>query len=568
MARKTISLEREDVDVRFSNWLVQLVSMLKPKNFYGILGRGSGKTSDLWAQRSMQICEDMHGAYFAISSDTYMNARKNVIPSLFEGWRRNGWLDDYHFIADTRPPNHFKRPYKPPLEWKNTITTHHGCHFKIISQDRPSTGAGDSYQHLFADEIKFQAEKKLNKLTPAIRGGEMHLRKSAFYGGRTYTTDMPNTNHGEHDFILDMEKNMDKKQLAIMFQAAEVINEIEVELFHAEESGDVKSIRLANEKLKRWQDRFDAFRNNSTFFFIGSSFVNADALPPNFFKDILESTTNYNDVATSIFSFKPTIERGKKFYPNLSPDNFYRDGYVYDRIDGYQLVEDVEEDSRDLRYCNSDSPLDAGFDSGNMCSLVLGQDQGKVNRLLKFFYTLPEGPFAGFIPELGAQFVKFFEHHRRKELFLYHDRATNKYMSVGDDHASKLKKAIEYHKNGASTGWVVTLMNRNQSNITQQQEYELMLEMLSGNNKKLPKVLIDSNTCAPVKASLENAEKIERVDRHGSKTLHKNKTSERFNWKRLPMESTNPSDAVKYYMCRPSYLKQLSGTSSSWVYIP
>ena len=183
MARKrAIPKSEQDVELRYSNWLAQTILMLQPKNLGLVAGRGGGKTTEIVSTRVQDMSYDMPGAYLAISSDTFMNARKNVVPSLIEGWKRNDWMEDHHFVINRRPPSHFGKPYKAPIEWKDSITHHTGTHCKIISQDRPSGGAGDSYQHVIGDEVKFQAEKKINKLTPAVRGGEIKFRSMEIYG--------------------------------------------------------------------------------------------------------------------------------------------------------------------------------------------------------------------------------------------------------------------------------------------------------------------------------------------------------------------------------------------------
>ena len=555
MARKrAIPKSEQDVELRYSNWLAQTILMLQPKNLGLVAGRGGGKTTEIVSTRVQDMSYDMPGAYLAISSDTFMNARKNVVPSLIEGWKRNDWMEDHHFVINRRPPSHFGKPYKAPIEWKDSITHHTGTHCKIISQDRPSGGAGDSYQHVIGDEVKFQAEKKINKLTPAVRGGEIKFRKSPYYGGRTFTTDMPNLNHGEHDWILRMEKNMNVKQITMMLQAAFVINQIKIELYHAEHSKDHKKYANTKAKLDRWIERFRLLRKNSTFFYIASSLVNVDFLGFDYFKEQLE-TMLFSEVASSIFSITPKLEKGKQFYPHLALKHFYSDGYQYSRIDKIDWREKIEESSMDLRYINHNQAIEGGLDTGNMCSLVTGQDQGHTNRILKNFYTIPPE----WIPELGQKFRDFYSLHREKHLILYHDRGANAYKKVGEDHASKFKKAIEYDKQGNSTGWICTLMSENQETIYQENEYELALEMMEGNNPDLPKLLIDQHNCKELKSSMEAAEKILRVKPNGEKTIHKNKTSEKLPDELLPMRSTNMSDAFKYYICRPHYLEKISG---------
>lgn len=564
MSKPKIDRTADDVVLRYSNWLAQMIDMIKPTNLWLILGRAGAKTVSVLSKRFMDISKEMPGAFISFSADTYMNAIKNIIPQIIQGWEANGWVEGIHFVVDRRPPDHFSKSHKTVLSYKHTLTTHHGTHFKVISQDRPSVGAGDSYQHDAGDEAKYLNSKKLNKVRQASRGESVRYGSSPYYLGSTYTTDMPNTNLGEYDWILNMEENMDLKQIETILKVAFVLNEEKIKLVKVlnKIKDQPSDIRLKKDKknieknISRWTKRYNKVRMNSTFFYIGSSFVNADILTEKYFYSQF-SEGNFKELMTALLSIKPTIEKGLMFYPNLNQSNFYSDGFVYGRIDKYSYLEiqDEEESSLDLKYIRHDQHLEGGFDSGNMCSLVIGQEQLPFFRGLKEFFTLPED----FIRELAAQFCNYFKYHKQKQLILYHDRATNKWKRVGEDHASKLKEAIENYKfdDGSASGWIVTLMNERQANITQQTEYELMLEMQGGKNNTLPTLLIDKHNCPCWKSSMELAKKIIKVDKKGIKTIHKDKSTEKLPDHRLPLESTNMSDAGKYLLCRPEYLSKI-----------
>ncbi|WP_196890380.1 hypothetical protein [Aureivirga marina] len=555
--RKKINLKDENLDIRYSNIVSTIIQLVKPKNLAVIGGRGTSKTTDIQATRTMDISHEMPGCYIALSSDTYMNALKNVVPALLEGFQRHGWIEDIHYVVGKRPPTHFKKPYKKPELWKHTITIHTGTHIKLISMDRPSTGAGDSYQHIIGDETKFQSEKKIGKLTPAVRGEAIRFSKSPYYRGRTWTTDMPNKNHNEHDWILRLKKNMNKEQIKLIFQVALVLNELRIELYHAEKAKDEKKIININRNIERWTKRYDKVRKDSTLYFQVSSYVNADILTPGFFDDLLKEM-DFTDVKTSILSIEPKLEKGQKFYPNLTTANFYSDSYNYNYYDQFELTnEGVSESCLGLKYLKLDEPIEAGLDTGNMCSMAIGQPFGSEYRIIKNLYTIPPD----FLPELAKQFRNFFKEHQRKELILFHDRAANAYEAVREDHASKFKKAIEYDEDRNPTGWTCTLMNRGQSTITQQKEYELLLAMCIGSHS-LPKLLIDKNEAPEAKSSMELTKIIVREDKNGKKTIHKQKSSEKLAFHLLPKNSTNMSDAVKYLLCRPEFFAKLNGESS------
>ena len=131
---------------------------------------------------------------------------------------------------------------------------------------------------------------------------------------------------------------------------------------------------------------------------------------------------------------------------------------------------------------------------------------------------------------------------------------TNNFQQLNEDAAGKLKEAIEYDRNGKRTGWEVNLKSRGQGNLFHKDEYEFMIELMGEENPNLPKLRIDAYNCKQVKSSMEKAPA--RIIRKGDqKLVEKNKASEKLPYHRLPMESTNPSDAVKYLLMRPEWLK-------------
>ena len=568
MAKRTISKDNDQFSLAYMNWLQQMSLMLAVKNLIYIIGRAGGKTTGIVAPRIQDISWDMPGCYMAISGDTFMNLRKNVIPSLMDGWKIHGWHEDHHYVVNKRAPRTFGRSWKSPIEYKHSITDFLGTHYKMISQDRPSGGAGDSYQHIVADEVKFQAKKKISKLTPAKRGGELKFRKSIYYGGVTFTTDMPNINHGEHDWVLEMEKNMDKEQIKRIMYAAFILNEIQAELFHAEQEGDRSKIEKVQRKFSRWEARWIKERKNSTFFYIASSLINLDYLGFEYFLEQFEEL-DFSELCSAIFSIQPKLEKSRQFYPGLSESIFYRDGWYYGKLDNdLDWKTEYQETSLDLKYILHREPIEAGMDTGGMCSLVTGQYNPQVNKIraLKEFYTIG----TDFLPELGKQFREFYKNHREKHLKLWPDRAAFAYKKQGEDHASKFKKAVEYDEHGNSTGWTVSIMNEDQETIYHWQEYELALALMTRSNPELPELLIDANTCKCLKSSMELAEKIERVNlsKGGTKTIHKNKSSEKLPEKDLPMKSTNMSDAFKYFICRSELLEKIGGNTVSFTGMP
>lgn len=545
MSRKKIKASAEEVQFKYSNWLSMFIDIVKPKNLYIVGGRATAKTEDIIAKRSIDVIDSMPRATFAFTSDTYINAQSNIIPAMLRGWERQDYFENFHWVADREPPAEFSKPHYRSTEHKHTIYTRKGCRFIIKSLDRPSKTAGISTAHNFGDEAKFQAESKLKKSFPTLRGDAVLYAHSPYFMGSTYLTDMPNANDGEDVWILRMKENMDAQQIAAIFYTALEVNQMEWDLWCAQRDKMPQSIiDNMQRNIERWKERLAKIRRNSTLFLIVSSLVNIDILTFEYILNQFE-TLQYEEFKTSILSLIPSLSIGSRFYGELKDTHFYNDGYNYEYYDRYGLRDNIQQTSAGLRYIQGNKSLEAGFDAGNMMSLIIGQEQGKEYRVLKDMYVLtPE-----WITELGDKFTSFFEPHKFKVLDLYYDRAANNYSKAKKDFANQLKRAIERNSSGKRTGWRVILRSLGQSNITHDEEFDLMNQMMGEKNAKLPRLLIDRYECPRLKSSLELAP----LERNKGKMV-KVKKSEKLPIKRLPHESTNMSDAFKYLMCRREYM--------------
>lgn len=524
--------------------------MIAPKNLYAVAGRATNKTTMIQAGRFIDISYDMPHSYTAWCATTYMDAMDNIVPVLIEGLKMHGWKEGRHFVTDQPPPNHFKKPYKAPKSYKHTISTFNGTFTPIVSMDQVTAAAGNSYQHLHADELKNIPEKRIKKLTPAIRGGDyLKFSRSTYYRGRTFTTDMPNITENEHDYILEQEKNMNKEQMQMILQIALVMNEIKIDFMKAYARKNQNEISRIRKKYIKWKQMWYRARKDSTLFLVSSTFANLDILTQGYFEEILndEGTESFK---TTILTLKPNVKKGERFYINLGRQHFYDDGVNRSHFDKFNLIEQVTPSSEALKYCDRNEKLEVGLDFGNMCSCVVAQPKGSYLYVVKEFFTLAPKE----MPELCEDFRNFFRNHKEKVIDAFYDRSGNQNSQTGRDWASDFKYNMENH-NGSKTGWRVNLMSIGQGNILQSDEYLFMKNLLGASVKELPRVMIDQFQCSNLKSSLELTKIVMKKDRKGSATIGKDKTSEKLALDKLPMYSTNFSDAFKYLCCRKKWMK-------------
>lgn len=553
---------RGNAEYQYLNPAGMGIEVLDPTNLYAVAGRATGKSTQILARRSIRISKAMPGAYFAFIGDYYSNLLSNTVPSMIKGWNDVGLKEGVHYVTNERPPSHFAKPYKKPLSYKHTISWYNGCFYKLVSMDIVSSAAGDSYQHGFGDEAKYLVKEKLDRLFPAMRGERLRFGASHYYLGKTFTTDMPNLlRTNEYDWILDQQENMDVEQLQLVLHASLTVNDIKTKLLKAWARKDAMEYDRQKRALKRWNQRLAKVRHNSTLFLLMSTYANADILRLDWFKEQL-NILGPEDYRTSILTMKPEVKQGEKFYPYLTAKNFYDDGALLEFYHQFGFGDDSVLTSDGLRYINPRQKLEGGMDFGDMNSLVIGQEQGWVQRILKNFFTLEQNEV-----EIARLFRDFFKNHKMKVLDLYYDRSGNQHHKTGNDRASAIKRHIEF-ENDRPTGWKVNLMSIGQSTIYQEEEFNLMMTVLSENNSKLPKLLIDQFQCKELKSSMEVAKQIIKPDMKGVRRIYKDKSSESITMARRPMWSTNMSDALKYYMCRPKYMRIMKGQSGGPSYAP
>ena len=536
----------EQVEQLYSNFISTLIEFTKPKDLYVVGGRGLAKTQDILAKRLINIFYDMPGAPISLVSDTYVNAITNILPNIITGFERQGFIEQEHWVSDCKPPDHFDNSKCRILDFKHVISTFNGCRLLIKSLDRPSSNAGISVVHIVGDEAKYLKEDKLKKALPTVRGDIILFGRSPYFMGHTFLTDIPNAANNEDDWIFQQELHFDALRTVDIINVFLQVNEIQKELHWAiQEKAAQNVIAKIERKLQQWQERFRVARLNSNLFLVSSSLANIDILT---FEYVINNykTLEYEEFKRAILSVRSSLERGARFYPNLMDHHFYDDGFDYEYYDAFNLKDKIVKNSQGLKYIEHNKILEAGFDAGNMMSLVMGQEQGKVYRVLKDLHTLTPD----WLRELANEFILYFKPHKLKYLHLYYDRAANQYSKAKRDLASQLKHDIEYDAFDKPTGWVVDLKSLGQGNITHSEEYDLMITMMGAKDNRLPEILIDKFECKNLRSSLMLAP----AEKNSKGFIQKVKKSEKLPLNRLPSESTNFSDAFKVLMCRRKYL--------------
>ncbi len=532
-----------EVPVKFGSDALILCDWIDTTNFLSIGGRGVAKSTVIIARRSLRCVRLMPGAPIAIVANTYSNLVDNIMPAVQNGWKLQGLIEGIHYIKGRRPPLDWSRRCSVIVDdYRHVYSFWNGSVIFLGSLDNPSLLAGKSVAHLIFDEAKYASDMKAARVMPILRGDAITYGRCHLYGGVTITTDMPDVTEGEYDWFFRYASEMEPERIVIIVQAAGELNRLQLKLTRAnrEEPPDIKKIARLEKRIDYYTEGLLKLRKGQTFFMNISSFVNIDILTVDYAKRLYNGALELHEFLKSVMGMRPGVRKDARFYVLFSDKHKYTDGTA----SGVAAFTSAE-----LRHLDPSRPIDGGMDFGNMLSLVVGQPDGNRYRVHKNFYEIPPGWFR----ELADQFLDFFSSHTSKTLNLYYDRSGNNFQKQGEDYAGKIKEAIEKDAAGRRTGWTVVLKSRKQATIKQNAEYDFMHELMRGENKRLPLLLVDALNCPEMVCSIEGA-KAEVKYRGQQKVVAKVKKTEKLEAKKLPRLSTNFSDAFKYLMMRREWL--------------
>ena len=541
----------------YTNKIQQLAMFLNPWELALLIGRGTGK-SPIQAFRVHEVVTQMPRCTFALAGPTYVNLMERTIPPMRRFLQEHyGWIENIHYVMFRRPPDEWAKPYVPVDEYKHAISFCNGTVGYLGSLDRPGILNSLSLQYYGIDEARFSEYDRITKdLMPAVRGELLQFQHCPLLYGRTITSDLPYIEDGA-EWLYKIESRMNKTQIELIFHLAYKVNYLRRQTL----AGGGQSLE---KQLQEWEGKLTTARRKSTFFAITSSLMNIDVLGIDYFRDNSNPEINPKHVfRTSFLSIKP-LSVEEMFYGQLKETHFYRATYNYDYVDSFYSDSNGLPPSggRKGGTClrdtdtNYHAPLYAGLDFGNMISMVIAQrnhpsfggDGGGEIKVINEFHVLTPD----ILDDIATLFCEYYEPHRDKMLYLFYDRSGNNRMANSrSTYAEHFQSALQ------SRGWMVQLMSLDQGNIPHDAKWILINDMLAETNiERYPVIRINEDNCKCLKSSLNMA-----PSEKYKGTIRKVKKSEKLPLQRLPMESTNMSDALDYIVW--GLFRQLLSRSSS-----
>jgi hypothetical protein len=499
-----------------------------PKELYALMGRGTGKSTEILGHLTLNRVFDMPRASFLILGRTYKQIKTRTLPGTVLGWEKRGMVEGKHFVIGKKPPANWPRAYFAPIDdYSHFISFYTGTGFHLGSQDRPGLVNSLTVWGIFGDEAKLLNEERFKEDAAATNRGN----PDAFPGnphnrGIWLTSSMPPIPEG--NWLYNMEERMDPKQIADILQIAFHIEQKKQELPNALNERQRNGILNKIEFYNKWLNRR---RQDSVYYTEASSLANIHILRLDHIKqmqEILKGKFN-----PEILNLRPR-HAVNSFYSKLSPIHFYNDfnySNHYDRYD-YKQIADHENCKGDNDLVKN-KKLIIGMDFGARINCIVTAQRLDSLREIRFlknhFVTSPE-----IIDDVVNLWCKYYEEHNEREIDMWYDSTgNNRVPNSRDSYAQQARKLFE------KNGWDVNLKTKGGTNPLHNKKFLLWNLMLSERENRFYKVRINETNCSELKASLQFAPAIEATDGE----IKKDKSSERK--KNIPPEeATDLSDAA------------------------
>lgn len=500
------------------------------KNMVVEAGRGTGKSTVMFAERMVAVSYSMRGSVIILSAPTYAFILDTLLQALTTYLAQN-YQRGVHYEVGKRPPAHFLPPDAEPGRWQHTISFAWGTVVQFVSADRPESAIGKNGTHVFNDETLRQKEVEFReRIMPALRSDRSKYGASQYYGGITLTSSTPNLEN-DHDWWLQYKDQVDRRCMQdvqyVSYRIAQAAGKkvkALVDLDKLTSNGVItgreveskrKEIAKQDKFIRNWTKNLTAklLQKQYWWYYIhASSFTNLAVLGIDYMQQQLTASgSNFDKFKLSILGIRPSSVKNKFFARFNANKHIYNDSYLYKFSDGFRggdvdtfsIGDGYSITSKDLMYCYGDRPLYAGYDPGDFQSIVFAQEKSyngeKQLRFLKNFWAyLPEEHH-----ELALKIDKFFTGHAKKVIYLHYDRAGNKHLvkyqtnTKGKTDAAILKRELQ------DLGWTVHLESLKQRTIFHWEHFLLFSRLLSEREKGLPRLRYCQNEAGELISSIQ-----------------------------------------------------------------
>lgn len=522
---KAITTEQNDFKEVHRN-LPQLKTFLINADFMVcLIARAVGKTHGITATWIYERVKKMPRSHGAILSPSYAHLIDTIIPAMQQGWAELNLLEGTHYWIREKPPIELRipQPYLPVDDPKYFIFFVNGSVLKLVSQDRKALVNSKSFDYIAVEEgRKVDGQRFDDDVVPTIRGGKQHFGHLPEHHSVLICSDKPKDVEGR--WILRYKKKVDVWRVETIMKFQKYKAELVAELEKAKNGTKPKLIQ----KIEEIEDSIDEMRRDLVCVIEGSTLDNIHALGVKPLKQMRRSL-GVKDYDTSVLNLD-TDEVENNFYGLLSKEKHGYEAINYKYIDSQVRLPE--------RNClwdadvNTLQALDIVLDK-NLAINCLGvsQRQGKIRRLLNFFYVLAPLTHVDVVDKM----CKYYQPHKLKKVRLIYNHTFTAGKRYG------MPTAIdEIRAKFESNGYEVGLMPLGQA-LTHEKVYDEFAKLFRGEQDWVFK--FNLNNCEVWYEACKDT-KHKMVRNLKGEQFKKDKSSEDPNSGIPPWEATHPTECI------------------------
>lgn len=498
----------------YFNDVQRRVQLIGARTSVVVAGRRTGKTDSIAAPFLLRNMQRMPGSGGGIVVPTFKHGLTNTIPGMLAAWKRWGYKEGLHYVIGRQPPPFFQEPIVKPRESEHVLYLYNGSVAYILSQDRSYSANSLTLSWLLVDEARFVDHEKLQTETRGAMGGiKADFGHKSCWNSMMILSDMPQTQRGS--WFLRYREKMDPGLIRVI--EASVYEEWKI-------IRRIKEMRLRGihppeylRKYLRGIDRnLNRLRSQAVYYKEYSSIENLQLLGEDYIRQMKRDLTP-KTFQTSILCQRLGIAKDG-FYSSMTEAHKYvsSDTSVLDarwKENDFSAL-----DSRGDGDLDPDAPICIGMDyNANINWIVAGQTKkgagsaaGRLN-VLKSFYVKYDRK----IPELVADFCRYYAFHRCKHVIYYYDTTALSSNYAVNNVSFHSVVCDEFHKHG----WEVSAVYLGQP-MHHHDKYLLINQAFAGRQRLMPFFNRENNSdliLAIQTAEVERGRNGFRKDKSGEK---------------------------------------------------
>ena len=407
-----------------------------------LAGRGAGKTT-VAGFHLLDCGAHLPRAKFFLLGITYNQVQSILLPPMMQAWEIRNVFENKHYVVGKKPPDNFKTPFQPVMNFENVITFFNGFTIVILSFDRQNANRGSNFDGGVVDEaVLINKERYDKEIKPTIRGNIYNFPDSHYHHSELLLSSQSWTVSG--DWFPDLE--------------------------------------------------FEAITNpEETFFIEANAYDNIDTLGEKYINNLEK------DLPLLIFQVEVLNQRRKKL-PNCFYDEFteekhcYFNTYNYDYNESGLLV--TKTDSTDY---NKDLPLEISFDFNaafNSCIIAQEVIKGKDIEARVINNLFVKNKVIKYLVDL---IIQQYQGHKNI-LLIWGDRNGNNRQAD-----SELTFYEQIQKQLKEAGFITRLMVKERLDPYHALKHTVINTLLAEANSNFPRIRLNQNKCKATILSIQSA---------------------------------------------------------------